>query len=182
LTFAAPTDPGQYEFRFFAEGGYTRLTTSAPVNVAATAQLTVNGTAAPAPVNAGAGTHATIGVAGGPGNVTDWIGVFLAGAPDTGYVDWVYLNGSKTSPDAGLATATIGYTLPATVGTYELRFFANNGYGKLATSSPIVISSTAHVTVNDVAPGQVNASRRGRLRARQRRTWERDGLGRPRAG
>jgi agmatine deiminase len=34
LVFTAPTTPGEYHFRFFANGGYTRLATSATITVA----------------------------------------------------------------------------------------------------------------------------------------------------
>ena len=154
LSFTMPTAAGTYEFRFFANNGYQRLTTSGAVSVSApTALITVNGTASPTPVTVTAGSVAVIDVSGGPGNPTDWVGLYAVGATNGQYRDWRYLSGTTAPPAAGLANATISFLTPVTAGTYEVRFFAETGYGLLATSAPITVPvSPARVTVNGVAP------------------------------
>ncbi len=73
---------------------------------------------------------------------TDWIGLFQPGAPDTAFIDWVYVSCSKTAdsaPTAGSCPFAIPSTLP--LGTYELRLLANNGFARLAASAPLVVAS-----------------------------------------
>src|SRR5207244_3638178 len=121
LTFTMPTSPGMYEFRFFANDGFTRLATSRAVTVnAAAPTLTVNVTA----VNAGGSVMVT--VTGGPGSPTDWVGLYQQGAADPAYFpNWQYLNGTKTPPSPGLTSAPFTFTMPTSPGMYEFRFFAN---------------------------------------------------------
>src|SRR5262245_39145604 len=139
LRFPTPTPGGTFEFRFFANDGFTRLATSPPVIVSGPATtLTVS----PTTVNGG-GT-VTVSVTNGPGNRTDWVGLFRQGAADTGYVDWRYLDGTMNAPGIGLPIANFQFTMPTTGGTYEFRLFANNSFTRLVTSLP--------VTVNAVTP------------------------------
>ena len=81
-------------------------------------------------------------VSSGPANPTDWVGLYASAAADTGYIDWVYLNGSQTAPGTGVSTATLQFTAPATLGTYTVRLFSNDGYTKLATSGPVTVQSS----------------------------------------
>ena len=249
LVFTAPTTPGTYHLRFFANGGYTRLATSGSIEVppgptlrvndvsvteghAGTAQATFTVTLSPAnasqtvtvnyatangsaaagsdyvaatgsvifdpsvtsrtitvaingdatfeqnetffvnlsqPVNAvigdaqGAGTIVnddqaqtptvtagpatvapggtiTVTVANGPGNVRDWVGLFTVTGADTPSISWLYLNGTWTAPAQALTEATLVFTAPTTPGTYQFRFFANDGYTRLATSATITVA------------------------------------------
>jgi glucose/arabinose dehydrogenase len=95
--------------------------------------LTVN--AGSTPVTVAAGSTVTVGLQNGPGNATDWVGLFVTGAADTDHKGrWLYLNGTKTPPPTGLTSGTLRFTLPSTPGTYEFRFFKNNGFELLATS------------------------------------------------
>jgi agmatine deiminase len=68
------------------------------------------------------------------------VGLFDAAAPDTTYVQWWYLSGSRTPPANGLANASLQFTAPSTPGTYNIRFFADNGFNKLATSATITVA------------------------------------------
>ena len=77
----------------------------------------------------------TVSVANGPGNRTDWVGLAAAGAPDATVVAWVYLTGSQTAPNAGMASATVLMTAPISDASYEARFYANNGYTVLARTA-----------------------------------------------
>lgn len=143
LNFAMPSVPGTFEFRFFANNTYTRLATSPTVTVqnAATPTLTVNTTTA-AP-----GATVVLTVANGPGNLKDWITLNLASAGDQSYLDWKYLNGTRTAPLTGLKTATVSFTMPSAAGIYNFRLFANNTFTKLATSVTVTVQSTAAPTL-----------------------------------
>lgn len=74
-------------------------------------------------------------------SATDWLGLYQAGAPDMSYISWVYVSGSAT-PSAPMASGSVTFTIPdtATPGSYEIRLFADNGYVRLATSSPVMVS------------------------------------------
>src|SRR5207237_1493323 len=82
-------------------------------------------------VSGGATVTATI--ANGPGNVGDWVGLYVTSDPDSTYVAWNYLNGSRIRPAAGTASATVPFTMPLTAGTYNVRFFSNDSTTRLAT-------------------------------------------------
>ncbi len=134
LHFNMPTVPGTYEFRFFANNGFSKLATSPPVTVTTGgASLNVS------PSNVPPGGEVMVTVAGGPGNVTDWVGLYAVGTLDNAYLDWKYLSDSRTPPPAGLSGATLHFNMPTVLGTYEFRFFANNGFVKLATSPPVTV-------------------------------------------
>ncbi len=81
----------------------------------------------------------SIAVNNGPGNRTDWVGWFCprTGA-DSAYIDWKYLNDSRTAPPTGLSSGTVTFQMPAGAGaSCEARLFANNGFSLLATSNAI---------------------------------------------
>jgi len=89
------------------------------------------------------GDAITVVVAGGPATTTDWVTLTAAGDPDGAYIDWKYLNGSRTAPWSGLASATVSFVVQ-TPGTYNVRLYANNRLAnKLATSATITVSETA---------------------------------------
>ncbi len=151
LYYTVPSTVGTYEFRFLAEGG--GVLTKTTVTVAqSTATMSVNGVTPPTSVTVAPGSALALHLAGGPGNALDWVALAAQGAPDSEYSDWQYLNGSGDAP--GVTSATLSFTAPSTLGSYELRLFANNGYERLATSSPIVVGSTEspNVTVAMTSP------------------------------
>jgi hypothetical protein len=156
LAFFAPVASGTYELRLFSGGGYARLAVSATIAVAApTGGVLVNGTAPPASVTVAAGSLALLTVTGAPGNTTDWIGLYRAGAEDTACLDWRYLNGLTTPPSVALPHATVSWLMPAAPGSYEFRLFAHNAYQRVALSGPVTVpSSAALVTVNGARPPQ----------------------------
>ena len=82
-------------------------------------------------------------VANGSGSVSDWIGLYAAGAPDAAYLDWKYLDGSKKVLSKGVTAASVPFTLPQTPGTYNLRFFAHNDFTRLASTTITVTRSGA---------------------------------------
>src|SRR5439155_823672 len=139
-----------YEVRFFANKTFQRLGTTPTVTVAPPPPLTVNG-------SSGANTQApsaTVSerVRNGPGNPTGRVALYPTGTADTAYVDWFFLNGTKSAPAVGLTTATVPFTLPNTPGTYEVRFFVNNTYQRLGTAPT--------VTVKWLAPSNLNGTSR----------------------
>ena len=161
LTFTLPESAGAYEARLFADNGYGRLTTSAPINVIATAHVTVNGVTAPAEVIVQPGEIVTVHVSGAPGNTTDWVSLAQGGSSDGSYLAWQYLNGSNTPLVAPLTDATITFTVPTTPATYEVRLFANNGYGRLATSGPVRAQTATSGCTDTVATTGVTSGPSG---------------------
>jgi hypothetical protein len=136
LSFVMPSTPKAYEFRLFSNNTYTLLATSPAVTVqggTSTPTLTVSKT------TAARGTTIQVTVTNGPGNPKDWTAMVAAASPDTSYLDWKYLNGSRTAPTTGLKTATLTYTLPWTPGVYNFRLFANNTVSKIATSASVTV-------------------------------------------
>jgi hypothetical protein len=91
------------------------------------------------PASIVAGSTITVTVENGPAKVTDWIGVFAAGAGDGAHMDWVYLSGTQVPPASGRASATMTIRGPAAPGTYQVRFFTN-GYTRLAVSAIITVT------------------------------------------
>jgi hypothetical protein len=106
-------------------------------------------TAGPATVAPGGTITAT--VTNGPGHLRDWVGLYDINGPDTPSLAWRYLNGTTTAPAQALTEATLIFTAPTTPGTYHLRFFANGGWTRLATSGPIEVPPGPTLRVNDVS-------------------------------
>jgi subtilisin len=114
-----------------APGGGSSATLT--VTVDPPASLTVNAT------TVGPGSSQTVTLANGFGGAKDWLALAASGAPNTSYLQWVYVG-------AGVTNRTWTVTLPSTAGTYEFRLFLNNGYTRAATS-PIV---TVDPSINPV--------------------------------
>ncbi len=133
LTFAIPQTAGTFEFRFFVNGGYTLLATS-PVVTTLPPTLTVSATSALP------GASIQVTVADGPAYRGDWVALAKVGSATTVFVDWKYLNGTRTMPATGVPSAELTFTMPLTADPYEFRFFANNGYTLLAVSPPVVVA------------------------------------------
>ena len=148
LTFAMPLTPGEYEFRFFADNGYTLLATS-PVVSLRSPSLTVSVTSATA------GEWVLVTVSDGPANRLDWLALAAAGSPLTSFLDWQYLNGSRSAPATGLTSAQLTFAMPQTPGEYEFRFFENYGYTLLATS-PVVTVAPSTTPELEVSPASLS--------------------------
>jgi Calx-beta domain/Right handed beta helix region len=101
------------------------------------------------------GQTITVTVTGGPGNRLDWVGLYNAAAPDASFIDWKYLSGTRTAPATGLKSATLSFTMPAKAAVYNVRFFANSGYTRLATSGNIVINTA--LSISDVTVTEGNS-------------------------
>jgi hypothetical protein len=109
------------------------------------------------PASVPSGGSATVSWSGiaGP-TTTDWIGLYVPGAADTGYVRdpgnpdpnsngvWLYTSScTRTAGGSGNASGSCAFTIPAGVaaGPYEFRLFAANGYTKLAASNELAVAS-----------------------------------------
>ena len=104
-------------------------------------QISVNGTPPPGSVSAQAGTTATIAIAGGPGNTTDWIGLYHPGDANSAFINWLYDDScTKTAGGSSLSSGSCSFTMPSTAGTYELRLFTHDGFSVLAISLPITVT------------------------------------------
>ena len=106
--------------------------TNAPIGDAQGVGTIVNDDAPPPPTitpNATTVRRARhhVHIQNGPGNPTDWVGLYPTGNANGSYVSWSYLNGSQSPPSPGMTTATVQFTAPMTPGTYHARFFVNYG-------------------------------------------------------
>ena len=126
FNLTAPAPLGQYEFRYLLQNGYTVATSSNQVTINLTGSYTL--TAAPATVSPGGGLTVTWSAPSGrPAN--DWVGLFLAGAPNTSHL-WYAFTGGATS-------GTVNLTAPAQTGQYEFRYLLMNGNTSVATSNAV---------------------------------------------
>jgi hypothetical protein len=88
---------------------------------------------------------------------TDWIGLYVPGAADSGYLAWVYVSCTH-SPGAAQASGSCAFALPngLTAGSYQLRLLANDGYTRLATSNTFTVTTTTSTTLS-ASPSSVAA-------------------------
>src|SRR5688572_113172 len=108
------------------------------------------------------GSTAVVTVSGGPGNVSDWVGVYAVGATNYDYQDWRYLNGEYTPPSQGQSSANLSLMIPQSEGQYEVRFLLDDGYDTIAISQSFEVSSSPPDPVltldaSQYAPGAVIA-------------------------
>lgn len=139
---------GTYEARAFTKNGYTRVAVSTntftPGGGGTTGGTTTGGTTAGTTggTTGGGGSYTISGVAGGGGItatwtapsganlVKDWIGVYKQGADNQSYLAYQYV---------GAVSGSITFQI-TTAGTYDVRYFKNNGYTRVAISGAIPIS------------------------------------------
>mgnify|MGYP001558232023 FL=1 len=131
-----------------AGGGMTR-TSAFTLTVNAVQTSTHSLTLSAAQAAPGAAFTATVN--GGSGSATQWVGVYLATAPDSAYSyksNWKYLNGTQTAPAAAVPTPVqLTFAAPTDVGVYNLRFFANTGAGtRLALSPNLTVTKAGNGT------------------------------------
>ena len=101
------------------------------------------------------GTPVTVTLINGQGGSADWLAFAASGAPDTSYLQWVYVG-------SGVTTRTWTVT-PATAGTFEFRLFFNDGYSRGGTSptvtvttpTPVLTVSSTTVTAGSAGDGHV---------------------------
>jgi Ca-activated chloride channel family protein len=138
-TVDAPSQPGQYEFRYLQSNNL----------VAARSEIITVG-AAPYALNAGAVSAGSATVnwtvpSGRPS--TDWIGLFAVGASNHTNVGWEYTGGA--------ASGSFSLTAPTQAGLYEFRYLLQDGYNSAAASNSVLVGISATYTVTAM-PASVN--------------------------
>lgn len=81
----------------------------------------------------------SVTIANGPGNFKDWVGLYSVNAPNTSFMAWTYLNGSKRAT-VGFTNATVSFAMPSTPGVYEFRLLVNDSHTSIAKSSPVTVA------------------------------------------
>jgi hypothetical protein len=137
VTFTAPATGG-------GQVCNARLFSLATGKVATSGTVTLQAPPAPSitgPASVVAGGTISFTIANGPGAANDWVGWYCPStATDAAYLDWKYLNNTKTAPATGLTAATVTFTAPATGGqACNARLFSL-ATGKLATSGAVSIT------------------------------------------
>lgn len=80
---------------------------------------------------------------GGPGNSTDWIGIYQEGQTpgSVNSTAWQYVNGTHTAT-TGLTDGSISFSgLNLAQGVWTAHFFANDGYGDITEPVSFIIES-----------------------------------------
>src|SRR5439155_1587370 len=139
VPFTLPITLGDYEVRFFSNNTFTKLATSPTVTVQPAQLATVSLNGGSVALTVAGGATVTVGVTNGPGSPKDWLALYAKGAPDSAYLDWFFLNGTKNAPAAGLASASVPVTVPSTLGDYELRCSSNNTFPRLALRAAVTV-------------------------------------------
>ncbi|MBI3940599.1 MAG: M23 family metallopeptidase, partial [Acidobacteria bacterium] len=120
--------------------------------------LVVNGS--PISTTANSGSELTVTVYDSPASLTDWVGLYAKGAPDTSFSDWKYLNNQRQPPSAARNSVDLGFAAPTAPGIYEFRLYASDGFQRLTTSGPVNIAPVSTLAINgrtgplSVQPGQ----------------------------
>ena len=123
-------ETGLYEARLYADDGY---------NLLAKAEFEVRHppTLTPAKLNYAPGEPIGLSFTNPVATATDWIGLYRedAEAPATPSLRWLYTDGTKTG-QAAVEEGSIEFPKGlANAGRYEMRLFANDGYGLLANAT-----------------------------------------------
>ncbi len=93
----------------------------------------------------------TVTLTNSPGGRTDWLALAKVGAPNTAYLQWVYVG-------ADVQNRPWTVTMPTAPGQYEFRFFLNDGYVRGATSPAVTVTkraSTPHSAATNGVGGGV---------------------------
>ena len=137
LTFNLPFLPGDFEVRLRPYSGPATFAAARVSTSATELPIAVNGAISELELRPGAVVAVSVE---GPGNTTDWIGLYRTIGNDHQFLSWRYLNGLMEAPAAGLRQATVGFQLPAEPGVYNFRFFLNNVYTRVASSAPMFVN------------------------------------------
>ena len=126
LAIPGTAAPGAYQLRVFAQNSWQRLAVSNTILVGPT--LTVS------PTSVAPGGPVTVTWAGiSTPTSSDWLALVPIAAADSGYVAWVYTNGSAGDSQP--------FVLPSNLppGKYDLRLFAHNSWQRLALSNIVTV-------------------------------------------
>jgi hypothetical protein len=139
LRFVAPSEPGQYEVRYYPNNGSV-ASRRAPFTVSASSgSFTRNLTGVkPTDPNLGPDNHLTASIEGSAAGPTDWVALAIAGSADSEWVTYQYVNQTGNTPNP-----TLSFVAPATPGNYEFRYYPNNGGTVLFRSATFAIGNSA---------------------------------------
>jgi hypothetical protein len=144
----APTTGGSYEFRYFLQDGYTLATRSATITVGGSSGGTYTLTPSVTTVAPGGSVQVSwTAPSGRP--ATDWVGLYTVSAPNSPSIQWTYTNGTSSG------TWTI--SAPTTTGSYEFRYFLQDGYLSAARSATFTVSSASGTYSLTPSPSTVTA-------------------------
>lgn len=119
------------------------LSSSLPFEIGGTPVLTVSATTVTT------GSEVTVTLTGGYGGSGDWLALAATTAPNNSYLKY-------TNVGAGVTERTWTVTM-SSAGTFEFRLFLNNGYTRVATSAPVVVTEgpppVLTVNTTTAAPG-----------------------------
>jgi hypothetical protein len=125
--------------------------------LAQSATITVSATTPAITLSATAVARGGIVTATWSGIVTttarDWLALYNAGATNGAYQTWTYISCSQT-PTTPQASGSCPFTIPASssLGNYELRLLANDGFIRLATSNAITVKTLPVITIAATDP------------------------------
>ena len=162
LTFRMPTSGGQYVLKLFSSNASMFVATSAAISVTSTT-VTASPSITPAATTVAAGTNLPVTVANGPGNPLDWVALYPVGSST--YLDWKYLNGTRTAPTTGVTGATLTFSMPTTAGQYVLKFFSNGSLTLLATSATVNVTSGTVTGGPSITPSATTVAPGGSITA-----------------
>src|SRR5262249_52279739 len=143
----ATLNAGNYELRLFANDGFTRLAATSSFTVTTGTSTPPTLTVSPNIVKAGSTVTATWSGITTP-TPKDWIGLYASGSADQTFISRIYVSCSK-SPGTAQASGSCPYSLPRKIslGSYELRLFANDGFTRLATSGTFTVSTSKSTSI-----------------------------------
>ena len=128
--------PGTYELRLFSNDSHTTLAASNTFVVTSPSLVT-----SPASIGSGGTLNASWSGIATPSS-TDWVGLFVPGAPATYNLAWIFVSCTQT-PGASFASGSCPFTIPNVApGTYELRLFSNNSHTTLAISNTFAVTTS----------------------------------------
>jgi len=137
VTFNLPFAPGEFEVRLLPYTGTGTFAVSPRVTVSdKDLPIALNGAFSELEVKPRQVVNVTVH---GPGNALDWLGLHPLQGTDQQHPLWLYLNGSTTPPSAGVTQATVPFQMPNEPGVYNIRFFLNDKYTRIARSAPIFV-------------------------------------------
>ena len=142
-----PSEPGPYEFRYFANNGFTDLGLSNAVYVEVPTGFSV--TSAASSISTGQLITADW-TAPAERPAVDLIGLFKVGDDNREYISWTYTGGSTSGSHV--------FTAPSEGGNYEFRYLLNNNYTDVARSASFTVNAAGYsVTPSStvVSPGGV---------------------------
>ena len=138
-----PTDPGQYEFRYLLNDGFTEAARSNVVTVTGPAYTV---TVTPGSIAPG-GQLTVRWTAPSGSSPKDWIGLYQVGAPNNGHKWWTYTNGATIS--------SFPYTAPMQPGQYEFRYMLNDGFTEAGRSNVVTVTASSYSV--SVTPSTITA-------------------------